>query len=88
MNNVPVQPTVVEYKVCRANSGDGLAAEVNAALKQGFTVHGPMMLHGATSLPTFMQPLVKIELRPVKMTGMDSSVMSGWSGRAENGASG
>lgn len=69
--NVPVQPTVVEYKVCRSNNHNALAEDVNRELSKGFTVHGPLVLQGES----FVQPLVRVELRAVKMPEQDAGIV-------------
>ena len=64
---VPMQPFVVEYRVAKGNSLDALVEEVNAALKQGFTTHGPL----SGNSDGWYQPLVMLELRPLRIGKID-----------------
>ena len=71
MNDVPMQPTAVEYRVCSANSVAALTEAVNEGLRAGFTLHGPL----AVTDSGYLQPLVRVELRPIRLPGQDSTIM-------------
>lgn len=80
MQNIPVQPTVIEYQVCAAHDHEILSKEINKALAKGFTVHGPLNLLEETiatdrKKTLYAQAMVKIELRPMNIGGMDSTIM-------------
>lgn len=69
--NMPVQPTIVEYKVCMSLNPTSLAEDVNRELSKGFTVHGPLVMNGTS----YVQPLVRVELRQVKMPEQNSNIV-------------
>ena len=75
MQNIPVQPTVIDYRVCEADEPELLSAEVAKALGCGYTVHGPLSVLPNEGLILYVQAMVKIELRPVNLGNLDSSIM-------------
>jgi hypothetical protein len=48
-----------------------LAEDVNRELSKGFTVHGPLVMNGTS----YVQPLVRVELRAVKMPEQDAGIV-------------
>jgi hypothetical protein len=69
--NVPMQPAPTAYKLIQAESAGQFEQQVNAALQDGWTFHGPTIQ--CDSLYT--QPMVKLEMRPIKMPKVDGSIL-------------
>lgn len=67
--NVPMQPTPVEYKLVRSTDPEAFQGEVNKMLKQGWLFHGPTVISDGQ----YTQPMIQIEIRPVKMGKMDGN---------------
>lgn len=70
--NIPMQPTPVAYIIIQSASGVIFQEEVNKQLKEGWTFHGPTAI-SANGL--FTQPMILIEIRPVKMGKLDSAIV-------------
>jgi len=69
--NMPMQPMPVEYKLVRSTDPEAFQTEVNTMLRQGWMFHGPTT-HGETG---YEQPMIILEIRPVKMGKMDSDIL-------------
>ena len=69
--NIPIQPTPTEYRLVRSTDADAFQGAVNNMLKDGWTFHGPTVISGGE----FAQPMIQLEMRPVKMGKMDSSII-------------
>jgi len=67
--NVPMQPMPVEYKLVRSTDAEAFQTEVNKMLKKGWMFHGPT----THSDKGYEQPMITLEIRPVKMGKMDSN---------------
>jgi hypothetical protein len=67
---VPMQPSPTEFVVVESESSSGLSEKVNDLLRKGWFLHGPMTIdrsHVGSGPRSFVQPLVKIEMRPLPM---------------------
>ena len=58
-------PMPVDYRLVQANNCGDLQAQIKALLDQGYTFHGPTTVAAAG---VYAQPMVKLEVRPVKMS--------------------
>ena len=70
--NVPMQPMPTEYKLVRSNDGAEFEKTVNKVLHEGWMLHGPTV---QADNGGFFQPMVMLEIRPVKMGKMDGDIM-------------
>ena len=67
--NIPMQPMPVEYKLVRSSDPEAFQTEVNKMLKQGWMFHGPTV----NSDSQYTQPMIQLEVRPVKMGKMEGN---------------
>jgi len=72
--NIPLQPTPTSYQVVQSSDRDAFEREVNELLRKGWTFHGPTMQSG-TGPVLYTQPMIQLEMRPIKMPGGDGSIV-------------
>lgn len=69
--NIPIQPVPTEYRLVRSTDAEAFQKAVNTMLKDGWTFHGPTFISGNE----FVQPMIQLEMRPVKMGKLDSAIL-------------
>ena len=57
----------VEFDLIETTDLQALKTEVNRLLAKGWLFHGPMLIDRSDSQRNFIQPMVRLELRPLAM---------------------
>lgn len=57
----------VEFDIIETTDLQALKTEVNRLLTKGWLFHGPMLIDRSDSQRNFIQPMVRLELRPLAM---------------------
>lgn len=71
---IPVQPMPVDYRTIETDDRADLDRQVKVLLDKGWLFHGPLIVDRSTQR-TFIQPMTRLELRPMAMPQPRSNIV-------------